>query len=168
MEKKHWVYYYTCNIPTKYLITQYWQYRTWLSNDYELPLLCSHRVLLYKHTGEPVWHLNYSTWNYRRCSDTSETLGAELAEQRHPSSDPVLGRHAGVQRHGDDVVGGVARGGQRAAPLAGLIDGRQVAHPLGDVLSFNGLQPHLRQRERERGGDEVTGSNDGRHVHVLN
>lgn len=50
-------------------------------------------------------------------------LGAELAEQCHPSSDPVLGRHVGVERHGDDIVGGVARGGQGATPLAGLVDG---------------------------------------------
>lgn len=51
-------------------------------------------------------------------------LGAELAEQCHPSPDPVLGRHVGVERHGNDVIGGVARGGQGPSPLACLVDGR--------------------------------------------
>lgn len=62
----------------------------------------------------------------------------------------MLSGQVGVERHGDDIVGGVASGGQGAAALAGLVDGRQVTHPLGDVLSLDGLQPHLMERERER------------------
>ena len=59
------------------------------------------------------------------CVKTSRKtrLGAELAEQCHPSPDPVLSRHVGVERHGDDIVGGVAGGGQGSSPLAGLVDG---------------------------------------------
>lgn len=63
----------------------------------------------------------------------------------------MLSGHVGVQRHGDDIVGGVAGGGQGAAALAGLVDGRQVTHPLGDVLSLDGLQPHLTEREETEG-----------------
>lgn len=59
----------------------------------------------------------------------------------------MFSRHVGVERHGDDVVGGVSGGGQGAAPLAGLVDGQHVAHPLGDVLTFEGLQPHLTERD---------------------
>lgn len=70
-------------------------------------------------------------------------LGVQLAQQRHPSADPVLGGHVGVEHHGDDVVGGVSRGGQGAATLAGLVDGGQVAHALRDVLLLHGLQPDL-------------------------
>lgn len=66
-----------------------------------------------------------------------------MAEQRDPSSDPVLSRYIRVQRHGDDVIGGVAGGGQGAAPLACLVDGRHVAHPLENVLSLGRFQPHL-------------------------
>lgn len=65
--------------------------------------------------------------------------------------------HVGVERHGDDIVGGVSGGGQGAAPLASLVDGHHVTHPLGDVLSFDGLQPHLTERG-DRGiteGDRV-------------
>lgn len=69
----------------------------------------------------------------------------------------MLGGHVGVERHGDDVVGGVAGGGQGAAPLAGLVDRHHVAHPLGDVLSLNGLQPHLTEGEQRgsRSNDRV-------------
>ncbi len=57
--------------------------------------------------------------------------------------------HVGVERHGDDVIGGVAGGGQGATPLAGLVDGHHVTHPLGNVLPFDRLQPHLTERERD-------------------
>ncbi|KAG7233892.1 hypothetical protein INR49_006454, partial [Caranx melampygus] len=80
---------------------------------------------------------------------TNQSLGAELAEKRDPSSDPVLSGHIGSERHSDDIIGGVAGGGQGATPLTGLVDGHHVTHPLGDVLSLNGLQPHLTERERE-------------------
>lgn len=100
-----------------------------------------------------MWLFIFFNDNYRVCSEqgceTEQTqwrLGAELAEQCDPSPDPVLGRNVGVERHGDDIVGGVAGGGQGAAPIAGLVDGHHITHPLGDVLSLNRLQPHLTER----------------------
>lgn len=93
-------------------------------------------------------------WNKQRTS-----LGAELAEQCHPSSDPVLSRHVRVECHGDDIVGWVAGGGQRASPLAGLVDGHYVTHPLGNVLSLDRPQPHLTDREEQGDRDESNGLN---------
>lgn len=84
-------------------------------------------------------------------------LGAELAEQRDPSSDPVFRRYIRVQRHGDDIVGGVAGGGQGAAPLARLVDGCHVAHPLGNVLPLGRLQPHLAEGGRTESSNHLTG-----------
>lgn len=75
-------------------------------------------------------------------------LVAELTEQSDSSSDPVFSRNIGVERHGDDVVGGVSGGGQGAAAFAGFVDRGQVTHSLWDVLTFHRLQPHL------EGGDE--------------
>lgn len=89
-----------------------------------------------------------------------QRLGAELTEQCDPSSDPVFCRHVGVERHGDDIIGGVASGGQGAAPLAGLIDRRHVTHPLGKVLSFDRLQPHLTEREETEALEGAIRSND--------
>ena len=80
-----------------------------------------------------------------------QELGAELAEQSDSSSDPVLSRDVGVERHGDDVVGGVSGGGQGASPLACLVDGRCVTHSLRNVLTLHRLQPHLEERKRVRG-----------------
>lgn len=77
-------------------------------------------------------------------------LGAELAEQRNPSSDPVLSRHIRVQSHGDNIIGGVAGGGQGATAFAGLVDRRHITHPLGNVLSLDRLQPHLTEGETRR------------------
>lgn len=82
-------------------------------------------------------------------------LGAELAEQRYPSPDPVFSRHVRVERHGDDIISGVTRGGQGATPLTGLVDRHYIAHPLGDVLPLDRLQPHLMEREEHRGADGV-------------
>lgn len=60
----------------------------------------------------------------------------------------------------------MASGGQGAAPLAGLVDGRHVRHPLGDVLPLHGLQPHLTERE-ERGEGAVTeGADREKRTHV--
>lgn len=76
----------------------------------------------------------------------------------------MFGRHVGVERHGDDIIGGVAGGGQGATPLAGLVDRRQVTHPLGNVLPFDGLQPHLTGSEEaealEGGSWGASGSDD--------
>lgn len=72
----------------------------------------------------------------------------------------MLGGYVGVERHGNDIIGGVAGGGQRAAPLAGLVDGHNVTHPLGNVLSFDRLQPHLGETEETEVAQRVTGSND--------
>lgn len=90
-------------------------------------------------------------------------LGAELAEQSYASSDPVLSRHVGVECHGDDVVGGVAGGGQSAPPLTGLVDRRYIAHPSWNVLALHRFQPHLNERRNEEalqkandGSDEAT------------
>lgn len=60
-------------------------------------------------------------------------LGAELAQQGHAPPNPVLLGVVGGQRHGDDEVGGVAGGGERAPALAGLVERRHVAGTLGDV-----------------------------------
>lgn len=87
-------------------------------------------------------------------------LGAELAEQCYSSSDPVFSGHIGVERHGDDVIGGMAGGGQGATPLAGLVDGHHVTHPLGNVLPLHRLQPHLMERE-ERGDGGITEGQTG-------
>lgn len=81
-----------------------------------------------------------------RAQTKAERLRAELAEQCDPSSDPVLHGHVGVECYGDDVVGGVSGGGQGAASLACLVDGRQITHPLRNVPPFHGLQPHLTER----------------------
>lgn len=77
--------------------------------------------------------------------------------------------HVGVERHGDDVIGGVASGGQGATPLAGLVDGHHVTHPLGNVLPLDRLQPHLTERKREARGDGgvtegQTGSDGGQMI----
>lgn len=63
----------------------------------------------------------------------------------------MLGGHVRVERHGDYVVGGVASGGECAATLASLVDGGEVAHTLGDVLPFDGFQPHLGGRRGKNG-----------------
>lgn len=59
----------------------------------------------------------------------------------------MFGGDVGVECHGDDIIGGVAGGGQGATPLAGLVDGHHITHPLGDVLSLERLQPHLTETE---------------------
>lgn len=66
-------------------------------------------------------------------------LGVELAEQGHAPPDPVLLGLVGGEDHSDDEVGGVARGGQRAPPLARLIQGSHVARPLGYVRPLTGF-----------------------------
>lgn len=70
-------------------------------------------------------------------------LGIELAQQGHAPPDPVLLRVVGGQRHGDDEIRGMARGGQRPSPLAGLVQRRHIAWSFGDVRPPTGLQPHL-------------------------
>ncbi len=94
------------------------------------------------------------------CQTKQQRLGAELAEQCHPSSDPVLSRDVGVKCHCNDIIGGVASGGQRAAPLTGLVDGCHVTHPLGKVLLLDRLQPHLGDREVTEALQQASRSND--------
>lgn len=60
----------------------------------------------------------------------------------------MLSGYIRVERHGDDIIGGVARGGQSATPLAGLVDRRHIAHPLGNVPSLGRLQPHLTEGDQ--------------------
>lgn len=61
----------------------------------------------------------------------------------------MLRRNVGVECHGDDIIGGVSSGGQGATSLARLVDGRQITHPLRNVASLHGLQPHLTERSTE-------------------
>lgn len=82
----------------------------------------------------------------RRGAGPGVQLGVELAQQGHAPPDPVLLRVVGGQRHGDDEVRGVARGGQRPPPLAGLVQRRHIAGSFGDVCPPAGLQPHLEGR----------------------
>ena len=69
-------------------------------------------------------------------------LVVQLAEQGRTPLNPVVDGLVRVEQDGDDVVGGVAGGGECTAPLARLVDRTHVAHlRIVDVLGQRRLQP---------------------------
>lgn len=56
----------------------------------------------------------------------------------------MVGLQLSGKQHEENVVGGVARGGQHAASVACLVQRAVVEHTRRDVLTLDRDQPHLR------------------------
>ena len=95
----------------------------------------SHCPHLSPHPPSPCNHPN-------ACVDVDSII--QLTEQRHPPVDPVALRLVSGQVDGQDIVGGVTGGGQRAPPCRRLVHRTLVRLLLFKLGRLPRLQPDLR------------------------